>query len=183
MRVTNKNQGVSRSFGRQLQTAITLLRIRPAMLAPLLAASLLADGNEALPDFSSLSLQELSSIKVTSVSKKQQKLSQVAAAVYVISQEEIHRSGLTSVPELLRIVPGLEVARIDSNKWAITSRGFNGRFADKLLVLIDGRSFPSVWGTVKYLRMGEASARLASIRHIWLTRPPADLLRTKASTR
>ena len=143
MQATNKNQRIRWWLRRQAQTVIAHLRVRPAMLVPVLAASLLADGNEALPDFSSLSLQELSSIKVTSVSKKQQKLSQVAAAVYVISQEEIHRSGLTSVPELLRIVPGLEVARIDSNKWAVTSRGFNGRFANKLLVLIDGRSIYS----------------------------------------
>src|SRR5436853_3857619 len=77
---------------------------------------------------------------VTSVSKKQHKLFRRTAAVYVTTQEEILRSGLTSIPELLRLVPGLQVARIDGNKWAITARGFNGRFANKLLVLIDGRS-------------------------------------------
>lgn len=97
-------------------------------------------GQDPPPDFSNLSLKELSTIKVTSVSKKQQSLSQVAAAVYVISQEEIHRSGMTTVADLLRQVPGLTVARLDSSKWAVTSRGFNGRFANKLLVMVDGRS-------------------------------------------
>ena len=109
-------------------------------LVPLLANSLSGQTKDSLPDFSSLSLQELSLIKVTSVSRTQHNLSQVAAAVYVISQEEIHRSGMTNVADLLRLVPGLSVARLDGSKWAVTSRGFNGRFANKLLVLIDGRS-------------------------------------------
>jgi iron complex outermembrane receptor protein len=104
---------------------------------------------EDLPDFSTLSLEELSTIKVTSVSKREQKLSNVAAAVYVISQEEIHRSGMTNVADLLRLVPGITVARLDSSKWAVTARGFNSRYADKLLVLIDGRSIYSpVFGGV-----------------------------------
>jgi iron complex outermembrane receptor protein len=95
----------------------------------------------ALPsDLTALSIEELMEIEVTSVSKKEERLSHAAAAVYVITQEDIRRSGLKSIPELLRMVPGLEVARIDANKWAISSRGFNGRFANKLLVLIDGRS-------------------------------------------
>src|SRR6266403_736553 len=63
-----------------------------------------------------------------------------AAAIFVITQEDIRRSGANSIPEALRLVPGLQVARIDQNKWAIGSRGFNGRFDNKLLVLIDGRS-------------------------------------------
>ncbi len=87
-----------------------------------------------------LSIENLLQIEVTSVSKKAEKLSRAAAAVFVITNEDIRRSGATSIPEALRMVPGLEVARIDANKWAITSRGFNGRFANKLLVLIDGRS-------------------------------------------
>jgi iron complex outermembrane receptor protein len=79
-------------------------------------------------------------MKVTSVSKRSQKVADAAAAVFVITQEDIRRSGATSIPEALRLVPGIQVARIDENKWAISSRGFNGRFTDKLLVLIDGRS-------------------------------------------
>jgi iron complex outermembrane receptor protein len=91
-------------------------------------------------DLTEKSLEDLMNIEVTSVSKKEEKLFQTAAAVYVITQEEIRRSGLTSIPELLRLAPGVEVARIDGTKWAISARGFNGRVANKLLVLIDGRS-------------------------------------------
>ena len=91
-------------------------------------------------DLTEKSIEDLMNIEVTSVSKKEEKLFQTAAAVYVITQEEIRRSGLTSIPEVLRVAPGLEVARIDGTKWAISARGFNGRLANKLLVLIDGRS-------------------------------------------
>ncbi len=88
----------------------------------------------------SLSLEELVNIEITSVSKKPQTISDSAAAVFVITQDDIRRSGATSIPEVLRLAPGINVAHIDSNKWAITARGFNGRFANKLLVLMDGRS-------------------------------------------
>jgi iron complex outermembrane receptor protein len=91
-------------------------------------------------DLSELSLEELLSVEVTSVSRKEQKLAKTAAAVFVITQDDIRRSGFTSVPEALRMAPGLQVARIDANKWAISSRGFNGLFSNKLLVLFDGRS-------------------------------------------
>lgn len=96
--------------------------------------------DDNFPDVTAISLEDLMNLKVTSVSKRTQKLADAAAAVFVITQEDIRRSGATSIPEALRMVPGLEVARIDVNKWAISSRGFNGRFANKLLVLIDGRS-------------------------------------------
>jgi len=79
-------------------------------------------------------------IEVTSVSKRPEKLSDAPAAIYVITQEDIRRSGVTSIPEALRMAPGLEVARQDSHTWAISSRGFNDEFANQLLVLIDGRS-------------------------------------------
>ncbi len=79
-------------------------------------------------------------MEVTSVSKKPEKLSDSAAAIFVITQEDIRRSGATHIPDLLRMVPGLQVAQADANKWAISSRGFNRLFANKLLVLIDGRS-------------------------------------------
>src|SRR5881394_2688458 len=93
-----------------------------------------------VPDITAISLEDLMNLKVTSVSKREQKLADAPAAIYAITQEDIRRSGARSIPEALRMAPGLEVARIDENKWAITSRGFNGRFANKLLVLIDGRS-------------------------------------------
>ena len=99
-----------------------------------------AQNQDPTPDYSLLSLQELSQVKVTSVSMTPETLSRSAAAVYVISQEEIHRSGMTNIADLLRLVPGLSVARLGGSQWAVTSRGFNGRFANKLLVLVDGRS-------------------------------------------
>lgn len=101
------------------------------------------------PDVFNMSLQELTDIDVTSVSKRTEKASQTAAALYVINQEDIRRSGLQSVPELLRMVPGLNVAQAGSQSWAVTSRGFNSQFADKLLVLIDGRTiYTPVFGGV-----------------------------------
>jgi iron complex outermembrane receptor protein len=101
-------------------------------------------------DLTQLSLEDLMRIEVTSVSKKGEQLSDAPAAIFVITQEDIRRSGVTSIPEALRMAPGVEVARIDANKWAISARGFNSRFATKLLVLMDGRSvyspvFSGVW--------------------------------------
>lgn len=91
-------------------------------------------------DLTELSIEDLMNIEVTTFSRKPQKLSRTAAAAFVITQEDIRRSGAVNIPEVLRMVPGLQVARIDANKWAVTSRGFNGRFANKLLVLMDGRT-------------------------------------------
>lgn len=87
-----------------------------------------------------LPIEELMKIEVTTASRRSQKLAEVPAAVFVITQDDIRRSGATSIPEALRMAPGVEVARIGTDKWAINIRGFNGRFAEKLQVLIDGRS-------------------------------------------
>ncbi|MBE0544023.1 MAG: TonB-dependent receptor [Verrucomicrobia bacterium] len=87
-----------------------------------------------------LSLEELVDITVTSVSKKEQKLNDAAAAVFVLSGEELRRTGATTVADALRLVPGLQVAAIDASTWAISARGFNNQFANKLLVMIDGRA-------------------------------------------
>ena len=87
-----------------------------------------------------LSLEELFEMEVTSVSKKPEKLSETAAAVHVVTDEDIRRSGARSIPEALRDIPGVEVARVDSRQYAITARGFNSTTANKLLVLMDGRS-------------------------------------------
>jgi iron complex outermembrane receptor protein len=91
-------------------------------------------------DLTQKSLEDLMNIKVTSVSKKEQKTFQVAGAVFVISRDDIRRSGALNIPELLRMVPGLDVAQINAGKWAISARGFNGQYSNKLLVLIDGRT-------------------------------------------
>lgn len=95
---------------------------------------------ESLPDLSGLSIEDLMNIEIVSVSKKAQKFSDAAAAIFVITREDIRRSGVNSIPDALRMVPGIQVARIDANKWAIGSRGFGSRFTNKLLVLMDGRT-------------------------------------------
>jgi iron complex outermembrane receptor protein len=87
-----------------------------------------------------LSLEELGNIEVTTVSKSPVKLSQTAAAIYVITQEDIRRAGVRSLPEALRLAPGVDVAQIDSVKWAVGIRGFQSRLSRDILVLIDGRS-------------------------------------------
>ena len=79
-------------------------------------------------------------MEVTTVSRQKSTVGKSPAAIYVITQEMIQRSGATSIPDALRMAPGVQVARLDANKWAISIRGFNGRFANKLLVQIDGRS-------------------------------------------
>ncbi len=106
------------------------------------------------PDYTTFSLKELLAVEITSVSKQKQPLNSSAAAIHVITSDDIRHSSATSIPELLRHVPGLQVAKIDTNKWAISARGFNWLYANKLLVLIDGRSvytplFSGVWWDVQ----------------------------------
>jgi iron complex outermembrane receptor protein len=91
-------------------------------------------------DLTSLSLEDFLNVEVTSVSKTPQKLSRTAAAVYVITQDEIRRSGAVSLPDALRLAPGVHVARITGTTWAVGIRGFNGIYSNKLLVMIDGRT-------------------------------------------
>jgi len=81
--------------------------------------------SSASRDLTQVSLEDLMNIEVTSVSKKEQKLSKTAAAVFVITQEDIRTSGAANIPDLLRMVPGVDVAQITSNTWAIAIRGFN----------------------------------------------------------
>lgn len=91
-------------------------------------------------DLADLSIEQLMNESVTSVSKKETDLDQAPAAISVITGDDVRRLGITSIPEALRLVPGMNVARINGNQWAISSRGFNLRHANKLLVLMDGRS-------------------------------------------
>ncbi|HEX9933564.1 MAG TPA: TonB-dependent receptor, partial [bacterium] len=91
-------------------------------------------------DLTELSLEELMDVRVSLVSRKPEKPSETAAAVYVLTQEDLRRSGVTNIPDALRLVPGIMVGRIDVNKWAISCRGFMDLFSNKLLVQIDGRS-------------------------------------------
>ncbi|MBL9168767.1 MAG: TonB-dependent receptor [Verrucomicrobiales bacterium] len=99
-----------------------------------------ADSVDESKRVADLSLEELMNEPVTSVSKKETRLGNAATAISVISPDEIRRNGHTTIAESLRMVPGLNVARIDQHQWAISSRGFNDQYANKLLVMIDGRT-------------------------------------------
>jgi iron complex outermembrane recepter protein len=99
-----------------------------------------ADNGISTKELLNLSLEQLSNMEITSVSKRSEKATEAAAAIFVINQDDIRRSGATSIPDLLRMVPGIDVAQASAHQWAISSRGFNDHFANKLLVLIDGRS-------------------------------------------
>jgi iron complex outermembrane receptor protein len=107
-----------------------------------------------------LSVEELMNVVVTSVSKRAEPLSRAASAIQVITQEDIRRSGATSLPEALRLAANLQVAQVDSRQWAITARGFNSTTANKLLVLIDGRTvytplFSGVFWDVQNVSLGD----------------------------
>ncbi len=122
-------------------SAIVRRRIPLLLLAALAhCATAGASGDDSTDLLASLSLEELLNTEITTLSRKSENLGTAPAAVHVVSQSDIRRSGARSIPELLRLVPGMQVAQIDANKWAVTSRGANGRFANKLLVLMDGRT-------------------------------------------
>lgn len=106
-----------------------------AILAAFASASHAA-GN----DLEDLSLEDLVKTEITSVSRKSQSMTDIAAAAFVITAEDIRRSGAQALPDVLRMAPGIEVAQINNGRYAVTARGFNGRFANKLQVLVDGRS-------------------------------------------
>jgi iron complex outermembrane receptor protein len=112
------------------------------LAAVLLVATGSATGAESdnSDSLTALSIEDLMDIEVSLVSRKAEKRADVPAAIYVITREDIERSPALSVPELLRNVPGVNVARIDASKWSITIRGFSGQLANKLQVLVDGRS-------------------------------------------
>jgi len=99
-----------------------------------------ASDDQNAPRLTELSLEQLGDIEVTSVSKRPEEVWRTAVAIHVITHDDIRRSGATSIPEVLRLAPGIEVARIDSDHWSIGVRGFGDQFSKSLLVLIDGRS-------------------------------------------
>ena len=123
--------------------------------AGLACAAFDADAAEA-PSLATATIEELMNIRVTTVSREESTVAQSPAAVFVITPEMIRRSGAREIPELFRMVPGMDVARIDGNKWAVGVRGFNTRFQNKLLVQVDGRSIYSLltagvfWDAVDY---------------------------------
>ncbi|MGH7744622.1 MAG: TonB-dependent receptor plug domain-containing protein, partial [Candidatus Dormibacteria bacterium] len=128
-----------------------------------------APGSQPVPgSLKQLSLEQLGDIEVTTASKDPVKVSRTPAAIFVITQEDIRRSGATSIPEVLRLAPGVEVARVDSGHWSISIRGFAGQFSKSLLVLIDGRSvytplFSGVYWNVQNLMLEDVD-RIEVIR-------------------
>ena len=118
---------------RQLGVTTTVLCFLSIACGTLLAA-------DPQPNLKQLTLEQLMDVEITSVAKKEQRVGDTAAAIYVITQEEIRRSGVTSIPEALRLAPGVTVSRINSNQWAIGVRGFGTELSRSVLVLIDGRS-------------------------------------------
>ncbi|MBF0165108.1 MAG: TonB-dependent receptor, partial [Magnetococcales bacterium] len=127
---------------RQAWRRLPILVVSLALLLPAahLKAGEVSQVDETMERLLEMHVTELAGIKLSTLSRKEQKLVDTAASVTVIDAEEIRRSGMTSIPELLRLVPGMNVARINASTWAISARGFNSQFSNKVLVLMDGRS-------------------------------------------
>jgi len=141
-------------------------------LAPLRAATV-TPATYAQADLGNMAIEDLMKIQLT-LSRTDVPFSQTAAAAHIVTGDEIRRSGATSIPEALRGVPGLEVARVDQHTWAVTARGFNDSFANKLLVMIDGRTvytplFSGVFWDVQDLM-------LEDVEHIEIIRGPGSTL-------
>jgi iron complex outermembrane receptor protein len=136
--------------------------------------SALAAGTDRLSELKRLSVDQLLDVEVTLVSRREEGLRTAAAAVAVVSQEDLRRSGATSLPEALRLVPGVHVARQNASSWAVSSRGFSSVNSEKLLVLSDTRSiytplFSGVqWDVQDYL--------LADVERIEVVRGPGGAL-------
>src|SRR6266853_1016861 len=114
--------------------------VRPGVAQQADSARQWPDSNVSAAALKKLSIEQLMDLQVTSVSKRPERLSQTASAIQVITQQDIRRSGASSLAEALRLASNLQVAQVDSRQWAISARGFNGTTANKLLVLIDGRT-------------------------------------------
>ena len=106
----------------------------------LLASTVVGAQTMRVADIADLSIEELGNIQITSVSRHAERLADAPAAIFVITGEDIRRSGATRLPEALSLAPNLEVARSSASSYAISARGFNNTIANKLLVLIDGRT-------------------------------------------
>lgn len=139
-----------------------------------LGLTLVAGMASAEDDLLDMSLEELMNIEVTSVSKKAESKNDTAAAITVITAEDIRRGGFTSIPEALRIVPGVQVARIDASRWAISIRGFREEFSNKLLVMIDGRPvYTPLFGGVVW---AEQNLAMQDVERIEVIRGPGGAI-------
>jgi iron complex outermembrane receptor protein len=148
---------------------------RAGWLSLALALPLAAGASSRDPsNLASLDLEELMQIEVTSVSKQARSVMRSPAAITVLTQEDIRRSGALSLPELLRTVPGLHVAQIDATHWSVSSRGFSDEFSNKLLVMIDGRSiYAPIFSGVLW---NEHDLMLEDIERIEVVRGPGGTL-------
>jgi iron complex outermembrane receptor protein len=147
-----------------------LMRALTCAFVLVASANLAGQTQNAQLDLTALKIEDLMNVDVTSASKKEQKLSQVPAAIFVITKEDIHRSGASNVADLLRMVPGLDVAQVNASTWAISARGFNGQHSNKLLVLIDGRTVYTP--TFSGVFWDSVDVPLDSIERIEVTRGP-----------
>lgn len=118
----------------------TRIRVTAALLCSLAAALPGQAATDRQNEFLDLDIAQLMNITVTSVAKRDQRLADAPAAVFVITQEDIRRSGVTSIADALAMAPGIQVSQISASKWSVSSRGFAGFTSNKLLVLMDGRS-------------------------------------------
>jgi iron complex outermembrane recepter protein len=139
-----------------------------------LPATSFADKNSSQNEFIDIDISQLMNITITSVAKKPQHLADAAAAVFVISAEDIKNSGVTAVADALAMAPGLQVAKISASKWSVSSRGFSGYTSNKLLILIDGHSVysPAYSGTF----WDQQNVLLEDIERIEVIRGPGGTL-------
>ena len=121
-----------------------------------------------------LSLEQLGNVEVTTVSKTPQEVWNTPAAIYVITNDDIRRSGATSIPEILRLAPGLQVEQADSDHWAVGIRGFGSQFSRSVLVMIDGRSvYTQLFAGVIW---GDQDVMLEDIDRIEIIRGPGGTI-------
>jgi iron complex outermembrane receptor protein len=156
-RAPRKTQLLSRFAWRKRVRRIVILAFLLSLVGP---AEMICAQSDQTPtvNLKQLSLEQLGDVEVTTVSKDPQQVLKTSAAIFVITQEDIRRSGATSIPEALRLAPGVEVAQIDGNHWSVAIRGFAGQFSKSLLVLVDGRSiytplFEGVYWDLPYVML------------------------------
>jgi iron complex outermembrane receptor protein len=134
----------------RLSGGLTGLRPLACLLGALVLGGGVARSQEPVPgDFSALDIDELARVRITSVSRRPESVGRAAAAVTVISREDFRRSGASTLPDILRAVPGLHVARVGARDWAVSVRGFNNQLSNKVLVIVDGRTvYSPIFGGV-----------------------------------
>jgi len=147
-----------------------ILSILLAITPPLVSAGTQEPGNP----LKELTLEQLGNVEVTTLSKEPEEVRKTSAAIYVITNEDIQRSGVTNIPDALRLAPGVEVAQIDSSKWSIGIRGFGSRLSRDVLVLIDGRTVYTTLLAGTYWEV--QNVLLEDVDHIEVIRGPGGTI-------